>query len=163
MTEADTCRTHILPKLQAAWWSDDSIIEQLVLTPGRIIPVGDTHIRRKGLRPDYRLFIRRNIPIAVVEAKAEYKQAGDGLQQAMEYAEMMGVRFAYASNLLDVVYNAPLVMRRERADRLRQKKANFLNGTHPPPARFWTRCWKNMQTLVWVNLMNYLAFYRCVH
>ncbi len=44
------------------------------------------------------LFIRKNIPIAVVEAKAEYKQPGDGLQQAMQYAEMLGVKFAYSSN-----------------------------------------------------------------
>lgn len=96
--EADTCRTYILPKLQAAGWEDDYIVEQLVLTPGRIVPVGDKHIRREGLRPDYVLFIRRNIPIAVVEAKAEYKLAGDGLQQVIEYAEMMGLKFAYASN-----------------------------------------------------------------
>ena len=96
--EADTCRTYILPKLHAAGWEDDYIVEQLVLTPGRIIPVGEKYIRREGLRPDYVLFIRRNIPIAVVEAKADYKQAGDGLQQAIEYAEMMGLKFAYASN-----------------------------------------------------------------
>lgn len=96
--EADTCRTYILPKLHAAGWDDDFIAEQMVLTPGRIVPIGDRHIRKDGLRPDYVLFIRRNIPIAVVEAKAEYKLPGDGLQQALQYAEMLGVKFAYASN-----------------------------------------------------------------
>jgi len=96
--EADTCRIYILPKLHAAGWEDDYIAEQLVLTPGRIIPLGDKHIRREGLRPDYVLFIRRNIPIAVVEAKAEYKSPGAGLQQAIQYAEMLGVKFAYSSN-----------------------------------------------------------------
>ena len=101
--EADTCRTYILPKLHDAGWEDGTITEQLVLTPGRIIPVGDKHTRREGLRPDYVLFIRRNIPIAVVEAKADYKQAGDGLQQAIEYAEMMGVKFAYASNGKEII------------------------------------------------------------
>ena len=101
--EADTCRTYILPKLHAAGWEDDYIIEQLVLTPGRIIPLGDKHFRRDGLRPDYVLFIRRNFPIAVVEAKAEYKSAGTGLQQAIQYAEMLGVKFAYSSNGKEVV------------------------------------------------------------
>jgi type I restriction enzyme, R subunit len=101
--EADTCRKFIVPKLKAADWEDDFITEQLVLTPGRIVPVGDKHIRREGLRPDYVLFIRRNIPIAVVEAKADYKQAGDGLQQALEYAQMMGVQFAYASNGKEII------------------------------------------------------------
>ena len=98
-TEADTCRTYILPRLHAAGWEDDMLSEQLVLTPGRIVPLGEKqHFRKDGLRADYVLFIRKNIPIAVVEAKAEYKQPGDGLQQAMTYAEMLGVKFAYASN-----------------------------------------------------------------
>jgi len=98
-TEADTCRTYILPSLHASGWEDDYISEQLVLTPGRIVPLGENkHFRKEGLRADYVLFIRKNIPIAVVEAKAEYKQPGDGLQQAMEYANMLGTKFAYSSN-----------------------------------------------------------------
>jgi len=98
-TEADTCRTFIVPRLHAAGWEDDLIREQLVLTPGRVVPLGEKkHHRKEGLRPDYVLYIRRNIPIAVVEAKAEYKHPADGLQQAMQYAELLGVKFAYASN-----------------------------------------------------------------
>lgn len=98
MNEADTCRTYILPKLKSAGWEDERISEQMVLTPGRIVPIGDRHARKDGLRPDYVLFIRQYIPIAVVEAKADYKNAGDGLQQAIQYAEMMGLKFAYSSN-----------------------------------------------------------------
>jgi type I restriction enzyme R subunit len=78
--EADTCRTYIVPKLHTSGWEDDSIVEQLPLTPGRIVPIGDRHTRKDGLRPDYVLFIRQNIPIAVVEAKADHKNPGDGLQ-----------------------------------------------------------------------------------
>jgi type I restriction enzyme, R subunit len=98
LNEADTCRTYILPKLATAQWDEDAIAEQMVLTPGRIVPLGGQHTRKAGLHPDYVLFIRRNIPIAVVEAKADYKIAGHGLQQAMRYAEMLNVKFAYASN-----------------------------------------------------------------
>ena len=97
-TEADTCRTYIVPNLHDAGWEDEYITEQMVLTCGRIVPIGDRHIRKEGLRPDYVLFIRQNIPIAVVEAKAEYKSPAAGLQQAIQYAEMMGLKFAYASN-----------------------------------------------------------------
>ena len=61
MNEADTCRTYVLPKLKSAGWEDDYITEQLVLTPGRIVPIGDRHTRKDGLRPDYVLFIRQNI------------------------------------------------------------------------------------------------------
>jgi type I restriction enzyme, R subunit len=98
MNEADTCRTYILPKLKDADWEDDAILEQVVLTPGRIVPLGGSHTRKAGLRPDYVLCIRRNIPIAVIEAKAEYKHPAQGLQQALQYAGMMGLKFAYACN-----------------------------------------------------------------
>jgi len=40
MNEADTCRTYVLPKLKSAGWEDETITEQLVLTPGRIVPIG---------------------------------------------------------------------------------------------------------------------------
>jgi hypothetical protein len=89
MNEADTCRNFILPKLRTARWDDDAIVEQMVLTPGRIVPVGNQHTRKAGLRPDYVLFIRRNIPIAVMEAKPEFKHPAQGLQQAMQSAEIL--------------------------------------------------------------------------
>src|SRR6476660_94217 len=96
MNEADTCRTYIIPKLKSAGWEDESITEQLVLTPGSILPIGYRHTRKEGLRPDYVLYIRQNIPIAVVEAKAEYAHPAKGLQQAIQYAEMLNVKFAYS-------------------------------------------------------------------
>jgi len=53
MNEADTCRTYVLPKLKSAGWEDEYITEQMVLTPGRIVPIGDRHTRKEGLRLDY--------------------------------------------------------------------------------------------------------------
>jgi type I restriction enzyme R subunit len=103
LNEADTCRTYLMPKLKAAGWEDEYIVEQLPLTPGRIVPIGDRHIRKGSLRPDYVLFIRQNIPIAVIEAKAEYAHPAKGLQQAIQYAEMLGVKFAYSSNGKEIV------------------------------------------------------------
>lgn len=103
VNEADTCRNYVIPNLKSAGWEDDYIAEQMVLTPGRIVPIGDRHIRKKGLRPDYVLFIRQNIPIAVVEAKAEYKEPAAGLQQAMQYAELLQVKFAYSTNGASIV------------------------------------------------------------
>jgi type I restriction enzyme R subunit len=99
MNEADTCRTYIVPKLKSAGWNDENIAEQVVLTPGRIVPIGERHIRKAGLRPDYILFFRHsNNPIAVVEAKADYAHPAKGLGKAIQYAEMMGVKFAYSTN-----------------------------------------------------------------
>lgn len=98
--EADTCRTYVVPKLQAAGWDDDpySIIEQRAFTDGRIVTHGETAKRRRGKRADYILRYRRDFPIAVVEAKADYKQSADGLQQAKDYAEILDLKFAYSTN-----------------------------------------------------------------
>jgi type I restriction enzyme, R subunit len=99
MSEADTCRKYVLPNLYAAGWEDEQIAEQRYITDGRIIPLGQNkHRRLERLRPDYILYLKRHVPIAVVEAKADYKLPGDGLQQAIHYAEMLGVNFAYATN-----------------------------------------------------------------
>jgi type I restriction enzyme R subunit len=105
LTEADTCRRFVVPKLQAAGWDNEpySIAEQRTITDGRIVPVGKGFVRRPSKRVDYLLRYRRDFSLAVVEAKPEYKSAADGLQQAKEYAEMLGLKFAYASNGPDVI------------------------------------------------------------
>jgi type I restriction enzyme, R subunit len=97
-TEADTCRTHVLPALYAAGWTDDQIREQVTFTPGRIIVAGGKVRRGRRKRVDYLLSYTRDRPLAVVEAKAEYRLPGDGLQQAMEYAEILDLKFAYSTN-----------------------------------------------------------------
>lgn len=96
--EADTCRKYVLPKLYAAKWTDDQISEQKHFTDGRILILGDECRRKKQKRADYILKYRRDFPIAVVEAKAYYKNPGDGIQQAKEYAEILGLKFAYSTN-----------------------------------------------------------------
>jgi type I restriction enzyme, R subunit len=104
-TEADTCRKFVVPKLQTSGWDNEphSIAEQRSITDGRIIPVGKGFIRRPPKRVDYLLRYTRDFPLAVVEAKAAYKMAGDGLQQAKTYAEMLGLKFAYATNGLEII------------------------------------------------------------
>src|SRR5467141_135867 len=98
LTEADTCRRYVLPKLYAAGWNDDQISEQKSFTDGRIVVAGSKVKRRPQKRADYLLRYRRDFPIAVVEAKAAYRTAGDGLQQAKVYAQILGLKFAYATN-----------------------------------------------------------------
>jgi type I restriction enzyme R subunit len=98
LTEADTCRKYVLPKLYAAGWTDDQISEQKSFTDGRIVVAGSKVKRRPQKRADYLLRYRRDFPIAVVEAKTIYANPGDGLQQAKEYAQILGLKFAYATN-----------------------------------------------------------------
>lgn len=98
--EADTCRRYVVPRLAAAGWDTEPhrINEQVTFTDGRIIVTGRRGRRRPGKRADYILRYRPDFAIAVVEAKATYATPGDGLQQAKEYAEILGLKFAYATN-----------------------------------------------------------------
>jgi len=128
-TEADTCRRYVVPLLQAAGWDDDphSIAEQRTITDGRIIPVGKGFKRKKPKRADYLLRYTRDFSLAVVEAKAEYKSASDGVQQAKDYAEMLGLKFAYATNgheIIEIDYFTGLEMNRT---------------DYPTPAELWQR------------------------
>lgn len=97
-SEADTCRKYVLPKLYNAGWSDDQISEQKTFTDGRIVVAGAKCYRKKPKRADYLLRYRRDYLIEVVEAKASYKTPGAGLQQAKDYAETLGIKFAYSTN-----------------------------------------------------------------
>jgi type I restriction enzyme, R subunit len=100
LNEADTCRRYVVPKLQTAGWDDEPhrINEQVTFTDGRIIVSGRQERRRPGKRADYILRYQSDMPIAVVEAKPLYTTPGQGLQQAKQYAEILGLKFAFASN-----------------------------------------------------------------
>ncbi|MGD0636174.1 MAG: hypothetical protein ABSA13_18480 [Beijerinckiaceae bacterium] len=104
-TEADTCRKFVVPKLQTAGWDNEphSIAEQRTITDGRVVPVGKGFIRKPPKRVDYLLRYARDFPLAVVEAKALYKTAADAVQQARTYAEMLNLKFAYATNGHDII------------------------------------------------------------
>src|SRR5579872_5657209 len=103
--EADTCRKFVVPKLQSAGWDNEphSIAEQRTITDGRVIPVGKGFVRKPPKRVDYLLRFTRDFPLAVVEAKASYKSATDAVQQARDYAEILGLKYAYATNGAEII------------------------------------------------------------
>ena len=105
VNEADTCRKEVVPRLVTAGWDNEphSFTEQRTFTDGRIIPLKNGIRRGKQKRADFILRYRRDLPIAVIEAKAEYKTAGQGLQQAKDYAEILGLKFAYATNGKEII------------------------------------------------------------
>jgi type I restriction enzyme, R subunit len=100
LNEADTCSKFVLPKLANAGWDKNphSFTEQRSFTDGRVIPLGGRMTRGQRKRADYILRYTHDFNIAVVEAKADFKLPADGLQQAKEYAEILDLKFAYATN-----------------------------------------------------------------
>ena len=102
-SEADTCRKDVLPKFYASDWKDEQILEQRTFTDGKIIVIGRKAKRKKANRFDYLLRYSQNYPLAIVEAKVKYKEAADGMQQAKEYAQILGLKFAYSTNGTDIL------------------------------------------------------------
>ena len=100
LTEADTSTRLVVPKLKEAGWENQphAFREQHSFTDGRIIVTGQISRRRAKKRADFLLDYTRDVTIAVVEAKMESEPAGTGMQQAKDYAEILGLKFAYATN-----------------------------------------------------------------
>lgn len=99
LTERDICSKYITPALiNSGWDLHVQIREEFPLTNGRIIVRGQLHTRAKNKRADYVLFYKPGIPIAVIEAKDNKHTVGDGMQQGLNYGEMINVPFVFSSN-----------------------------------------------------------------
>ena len=99
LSERDICTKYITPALESAGWDiATQIREEYQLTKGRVIVRGKLYTRARHKRADYVLFYKPNIPIAVIEAKDNTHSVGDGMQQALGYAEMLQVPFVFSSN-----------------------------------------------------------------
>ncbi len=102
LTEADIRTKYITPALVGTdgekWDLISQIREETYFTKGRVIVRGKTVQRGEAKKADYILFFKPNLPIAVLEAKDNNHSVGAGMQQALEYAEILDVPFAYSSN-----------------------------------------------------------------
>lgn len=101
LSEADIRSKFIDPAILKAGWSEThQIYREYAITNGRIVVRGQKAQRnmQTALRADYLLCWQYGQPLAVVEAKDNKHTVGAGLQQATDYAERMGVPFAFASN-----------------------------------------------------------------
>ena len=102
-SERDVCSKIINPKIIAAGWKKDYHFREEVtfntFTDGRIIVQGKSHTTRgKRKRADYILYYKPNIPIAIIEAKDNNHNVGDGMQQALEYSNILQIPFVFTSN-----------------------------------------------------------------
>lgn len=93
-SEADTRANYIDPALKAAHWQSGNIIREHYFTDGRKLAGG---VRGRRCFVDY-LLHKDNRYLAVVEAKKESEHPTKGLQQAIDYAKKLLVRFVYSSN-----------------------------------------------------------------
>lgn len=99
LSERDICSKFITPAVQKSGWDlQTQIREEVSFTAGRVIVRGRLHTRGEQRRADYVLYQQKNQPLAVIEAKDNRHKLGDGMQQALLYAEALDVPFAFSSN-----------------------------------------------------------------
>ena len=105
LSERDICTKYITPAITNAGWMQKQIREEVSLTDGRVMVRGNLAVRVKNpkskggpKRADFVLYAKPNVPLAIVEAKSNKYSVGHGMQQALAYAEMLDVPFAFSSS-----------------------------------------------------------------
>src|SRR6516162_10848820 len=148
LNERDICTKLITPALRKAGWNELTQFRQEVeFTKGRIIVRGKLVSRGRAKRADYILYYKPNIPLAVVEAKDNSHAVGDGIQQALEYAQQLSVPFVFSSNGDGFLFH-------DRTGRSDQLETELALDAFPSPTELWSRYaeWKGLapqvQTLV---------------
>jgi len=99
LTEADIISKFILPAVTEAGWDTMTQIRQEVkLRDGKVIVRGQIGIRKKVKSADIVLYHKPNMPLAVIEVKANKHEIGKGMQQGLDYARLLEVPFVFTSN-----------------------------------------------------------------
>jgi type I restriction enzyme R subunit len=146
LSESDLCDKVIRPAIvQAGWHTIDQIYAQYPLRAGRVVVRGKTAKRDQTtvLFADFVLCLKPNIPLAVVEAKKSRLSMQAGMQQAIHYAELLGVPFSFASNGDGFVF-------RDATQATGVLEQNLTLEQFPSPHELWARyCkWKGWSTEV---------------
>ncbi|MDO9169229.1 MAG: DEAD/DEAH box helicase family protein [Methylobacter sp.] len=142
LSERDICTKYITPAITAAGWNLHSQIrEEVSFTKGRIIVRGKLHTRGEQKRADYILYYKSNIPLAVIEAKTNSHGVGSGMQQALNYAETLGVPFVFSSN-------GDAFLLHDRTGMADKTEHELSLDAFPSPTELWQRyCqWKGLET-----------------
>ena len=140
LSERDICTKFITPALRQAGWDEMlQIREEVGFTKGRIIVRGKLVTRGRAKRADYVLYYKPNIPIALIEAKDGSHSVGDGMQQALDYAETLNIPFVFSSNGDGFLFH-------DRTGVSAPREANLALDAFPAPADLWARYrnWKGL-------------------
>jgi type I restriction enzyme R subunit len=136
LSETEICDRFITPALQQAGWLLERMRREYSFTDGRIIVRGRLVSRGRRKRADY-LLVYEGVPLAVIEAKDNSHAIGDGLQQALAYAEILNTPFVFASNGDGFVFH-------DRTGQSEQRETSLALDAFPSPEELWRRysLWK---------------------
>lgn len=139
LSERDVCTKFITPALIAAGWDVQAQIrEEVSFTKGRIIVRGRLVTRGKAKRADYVLYYK-HLPLALIEAKDHVHTVGDGMQQALDYAETLDIPYVFSSNGKGFQFH-------DRTGASAQLEQSLALGDFPTPTELWNRyrTWKGL-------------------
>jgi len=106
LSERDIITKKIIPALQKAGWDiTNQVMEEVYFTDGRIKVKGKKTARAKGKRADLILYSKQNIAVAIIEAKDASKSIGAGMQQALDYSNILDIPCVFSSNGDGFVYH----------------------------------------------------------
>jgi len=99
LSERDICTKYILPAIKKAGWDiKTQVREEVSFTNGRIYVKGDKTTRGKRKRADFILYYKPNIPVAIIEAKSNKLSLSSGIQQGLEYSNILDIPVVFSSN-----------------------------------------------------------------
>lgn len=100
LTETEVRNIHIRPAIVTAGWEPITQMREEEITKGQVIVKGNASSRNKNkiLKPDFTLYYKLGIPLAVVEAKSNEFSIEHGISQAINYTRYLEVPFAFSSN-----------------------------------------------------------------
>ena len=130
MSEEDIKMKYITPAIKKAGWDIKAQVRaEYTFTDGRIIVRGNLVARGRRKRADYLLSYKPNMPLAIIEAKDNKKPMGAGMQQGLEYAEILDIPFIYSSNGDGFIEH----------DRFTGKERELSLDEFPSPNELWER------------------------
>ncbi|WP_075351237.1 EcoAI/FtnUII family type I restriction enzme subunit R [Algoriphagus marinus] len=132
LSERDVCTKLITPAIEKAGWNiKKQVREEVSFTDGRVIVQGSLHTRGQRKRADYILYYKNDIPIAIIEAKDNKKPVGSGMQQAIEYSEILQLPFVFTSNGDSFVFH-------DKTNDIRREEEISLDS-FPNPEELWVK------------------------
>src|ERR1700688_1358438 len=140
LSERDICTKLITPALRQAGWDEMlQIREEVSFTKGRIIVRGKLVSRGQAKRADYILYLKPNIPLALIEAKDNSHSVGDGRQQGLDYATTLDIPFVFSSNGDGFLFH-------DRTGAGVATETTLTLDAFPTPADLWARYskWKGL-------------------
>lgn len=133
LSERDVCTKYITPAIiKAGWDINTQLLEEVSFTDGKIYVRGKMTARGARKRADYILYYKPNIPIAIVEAKDNKHSVRAGMQQALDYAQILDIPFVFSSNGDGFLFH-------DKTQATKDIETELDNDSFPSPQDLWRK------------------------